>query len=243
MYSRKPEAEEVPVVVPQEARRRILLVGGTGLLGSEVIGIASERPQLRLITMARREFSIPHGIKLELLVSPSECWAQAVADICPDSVICALGTTWRKSGGSEEAFRAVDHDLVLDIARAAKESGVHGFVHISAAGANHRSTNFYLRTKGEVEQALQALKLPRLDILRPGLIRGSRKGDIRPLELLGKLASPLTDMAMTGDRVHYHSVSVEMLAEAALQFASEKARGRFTHEYEAIRLASKRFNY
>jgi uncharacterized protein YbjT (DUF2867 family) len=243
MYSRKPQAEEAPVVVPQEARRRILLVGATGLLGTKVIEIASARQQLRLITMARRAFAMSQGTKLELLVAPSECWPQAVADICPDSVICALGTTWRKSGGSEEQFRAVDHDLVLDIARAAKESGVHGFVQISSAGANARSKNFYLKTKGEVEAELLALKLPRLDILRPGLIRGSRKGDIRPLEFLGKLASPLTDMAMTGERVHYHSVSVEMLAEAALQFASEKARGRFTHEYEAIRLASKRFNY
>ena len=243
MYSRKTEVEDAPVIVPQEERRRILLVGATGLLGSEVIDIASARPQLRLITMARRAFEIRQGTKLELLVSPSECWAQAVADICPDSVICALGTTWRKSGRNEEAFRAVDHDLVLDIARAAKEAGVHGFVHISSAGASHRSDNFYLKTKGEVEQALQALKLPRLDILRPGLIRGSRKDDIRPLEFLGKLVSPLTDVAMTGDRSRYHSVQVEMLAEAALQFASEKARGRFTHEFEAIRLAARRFNY
>ncbi|MGC1269908.1 MAG: NAD-dependent epimerase/dehydratase family protein, partial [Croceibacterium sp.] len=97
--------------------KRVLLVGATGLIGTEVMHQALTCPQLRLIALARREAPLPRGARMEMLVADPAHWAQAIATIQPDAVICALGTTFAAAGKDEAAFRAVDQDLVLAVAR------------------------------------------------------------------------------------------------------------------------------
>src|SRR4029077_16120052 len=80
-----------------------------------------------------------------------------------NDVFCTLGTTIAKAG-SQAAFRAVDYELPMRAARAAKEAGVEQFLLVSSVGADPASSNFYLRTKGELERDLAALKLPALHI-------------------------------------------------------------------------------
>jgi len=159
----------------------------------------------------------------------------------PDVLVCALGTTWRKAGQDEEAFRAVDERLVLDVARAAREAGTWHFIFVSSVGADAVSKTLYLRVKGEVESALGKLRFKRLDILRPGLLRGVRRGEIRPAEGLGRLASPFADLLLHGKNRRYRSISAHMLAEAILGLAKEKAGGRFIHEHDAMLRAAHRF--
>src|SRR5688500_5615709 len=176
---------------------RVLLAGATGLIGSRVMELAIGQPWLRLIALTRREAPMPPGARMEMLVADPAGWPQAVATIAPEAVICALGTTIRDAG-SEEAFRAIDHDLVLALAEAAKDAGAATVVLVSSAGAAPHAKAFYLRVKGEVEAAVTKLRFRRLDILRPGLLRGSRPKGLRPLETVGKLASPLTDLLLHG---------------------------------------------
>jgi hypothetical protein len=84
------------------------------------------------------------------------------------------------------------------------------------------------------------LRFRRLDILRPGLLRGARANDPRPLERLAMLASPLADLLLQGDRKRYRSIDARSVAAAALQLAREKAAGRFVHENDAILRAARR---
>ncbi len=90
-----------------------------------------------------------------------------------DGVICALGTT-RAKAGSDQAFRVVDHDYPLEVARLARKHGASRFALNSSVGANARSKLLYPRTKGEVEEALKAMGFQSLTIVRPGLIGGDR---------------------------------------------------------------------
>ena len=219
--------------------RRVLLVGATGLIGSCVMQQAVEQPWLRLIALTRREAPMPRGARMEMLVADPQGWPEAVATVAPDALICALGTTMRRAG-DEEAFRAVDHDLVLSLARAARDAEVENFVLISSAGANPHAKAFYLKVKGEVETALAKLGLRRLDILRPGLLRGPRDGDRRPLERLAILASPLSDLFLRGENARYRSIDARTVAAAAMQCSREKAQGRFIHEYHSILRAVRR---
>ncbi len=214
--------------------QRILLVGASGLIGREVIARAVGREDLRLLALARRELDLPRGARMEVLLAPAEGWDEAIHAIAPDRVICALGTTQRKEGGDKEAFRAVDHDLVLQVARASKAAGATGFVVISSVGADVHSKNFYLRTKGEMERELMKIGIDRLDVLRPGLLLGQRRDDLRPLEKLGQLAAPLTNMFLTGERSKYRAIAASDVAAAALQCCREKARGRFAYQYDGI---------
>lgn len=221
--------------------RRILLAGASGLVGTCAMQAVRAHPSLRLIALTRREVPIPRGTKMEMMVADPAKWPEAVAAIAPEAVICSLGTTRRKAG-SEEAFRAIDHDLVVRLASAAKEAGASHFVLVSSAGANAMGKSFYLRVKGEVETALTRLKFRRLDILQPGLLRGPRAHDHRPLERLALLASPLADLLLHGEKRRYRSIDARIVAAAALQLTREKAAGRFVHENEAIIRAARRLD-
>ena len=109
-----------------------------------------------------------------------------------DKVFCALGTTIRQAG-SQEAFRRVDYEYPLAIAKAARARGASHFLLVSAHGASARSRVFYNRVKGELEEAVQALGYPSLTIARPSLLLGNRKEPRFGEELakrLGWLAPP-----------------------------------------------------
>ena len=213
---------------------RLALVGATGLIGSEVMKLAVGRQDLRLVAVARRESPLPQGARMEMFVADPAKWGEVFEAVQPTALICALGTTWRKAGRDEEAFRAVDHDLVLATARAAKEAGVERLVAVSSTGADAMSKNRYLRTKGEVERELGRMRFKRLDILRPGLLKGHRIGDLRPLERIGSALSPLADLAMQGRYRQYRSIRAELVAKAAMALALRRAGGRFVHDNDAL---------
>jgi uncharacterized protein YbjT (DUF2867 family) len=216
------------------------LAGATGLVGRCAMRQSMRFPWLQVVALSRREAPMPLGGRMEMLVAPPADWPEAVEATAPETAICALGTTWQQAGRSEQAFRAVDFDLVLTLARSAKQAGAENFVLVSSVGANLLSKTFYLRVKGEIEAAVAKLKFRRLDILRPGLLRGPRSGQLRPLERMGIVASPLTDLLLHGPRRGFRSIAAETVAEAALQAAREKAAGRFVHDNDGIRRLARR---
>lgn len=222
-------------------RLRIALVGATGLIGRTVIDLAVGREDFRLTGLARREVALPPGVRMEMFVADPANWGEVFEAMQPRALICALGTTWRKAGQDEAAFRAVDHDLVLGTARAAKMHGVERMVAISSAGASLAAKAFYLRVKGEVERDLAKVGFKRLDILRPGLLRGARGGDRRPGERIGIALSPVTDVFLRGGMSRFRSIPARTVAEAALGLSMRKAAGRFVHDNDGIRRAAREF--
>lgn len=225
---------------PYFQQKRLCLVGATGLTGSCLIEQAVSRADVRIVGVARREVGLPEGARMEMLLAEPEGWADAIAAANAQVLVCALGTTWRKSGKDESAFRAVDHDLVLACARAARAARIDHAIVVSSVGADMASRNRYLRVKGEMEQALGRLSFRRLDIIRPGLLRGARPEDRRPAERLAMLASPVTDLLLHGRHRRYRSIHVETLARAIFALAQEKAGGRFVHEFDGLLRAIRR---
>ena len=219
---------------------RMGLVGATGLVGRTVMEVLVENVDFRLVAISRREVKLPKGARMEMRLADPAYWGDVISQLNTDVLVCALGTTWKKSGEDEAVFRAVDEKLVLDVARAAKEAGVRQFIFVSSAGANPLSKTLYLRVKGQVEKALIKLRFTRLDILRPGLIRGQRERDPRWLESMAMLLAPVFDHFLRGRRRRFRSVPVETLVDAILSLSKEKAGGRFIHEHEGLRLAAKR---
>lgn len=218
---------------------RVALVGATGLVGRRVIETASRGEEARILGIARREVPLPPGARMEMFVAETSKWGDVMDAVRPRALICALGTTWKKAGRDEAAFRAVDHDLVLATAEAAKRAGVPNMVLVSAAGADARSKSLYMRVKGETEEALTRIGFKRLDILRPGLLRGEREGDPRLAERAAIIAAPLIDPLLSGKWERYRSIDAALVAEAALGLALRRAGGRFTHDNEAMRRAAR----
>lgn len=213
---------------------RIALVGATGLVGRSVIAACMGRHDIRLIGISRREVALPDGARMEMIVADPNKWGEVIAAVEPTALISALGTTMKQVGGDQDAFRAVDQDLVLNTARSAQEAGVRQMVSISSVGADPRSKNFYLSVKGEVDRQLSTMGFKRLDILRPGLLRGERQDDARFAEGLAQVVSPFVDPFLHGKWRAYHSISGKTVAQGALGFAMRKAQGRFTHDYDGI---------
>lgn len=151
---------------------KLLLVGATGLVGRHVLEVALADARVdQVIVLARRPLS-PHpkmrALEVDFDHLPDTAdWWQA------DAVICTLGTTMR-AAGSQAAFRRVDHDYPLAVARLAHRHGTPTYVLNSALGADAGSRIFYNRVKGEVEQALAGVGFDSLTYVRPGLIGGSR---------------------------------------------------------------------
>lgn len=220
--------------------RRICLVGATGLVGSHIIARAVSDPHVRLVGVARREVALPVGARMEMLIADPSGWDDAIAASGAQVLVCALGTTWAKAGKDEEAFRAVDRELVLACARAAKAAGIEHMIVVSSVGASIAARPFYLRVKGEVEDALAKLRFRRLDILRPGLLRGQRGAERRWAERLAILAAPLTDLLLHGTRRKYRSIRADTVAQAVLALAKAKPGGRFVHEHDAMLYAIRR---
>ena len=218
---------------------RIALVGATGLVGRRVIELASAGDEVRIVGIARREAPLPPGARMEMFVSDPGKWGDVLDAVRPRALICALGTTWKKAGRDEAAFRSVDHDLVLATAEAAKRAGVPNMVVVSAAGADARSKTLYMRVKGETEDALSRVGFKRLDILHPGLLRGERPDDLRFAERAAIIAAPLIDPLLSGKWERYRSIDAGLVAEAALGLALRRAGGRFTHDNEAMRRAAR----
>ena len=218
---------------------RIALVGATGLIGMSLIRLAVNRPDIRIIGISRREVALPPGARMEVLVADPDSWGDAIAAANADALVCALGTTWAKAGKDEAAFRAVDQDLVLACGRAAKAAGVRQMIAVSSVGADPMAKNFYLKVKGETEQALGKLGLTRLDVLRPGLLRGLRE-ESRPAERLGMIVSPLADLLMNGGYRKYRSIRSETVAQAIVGLTREAMAGRFVFEHDAILRAARK---
>jgi uncharacterized protein YbjT (DUF2867 family) len=166
---------------------KLLVVGATGLVGRHVLDFALADARIStVVALARR--ALPLRPKLQALEVdfdhlPGDApWWQV------DAVICALGTTMRVAG-TREAFKRVDYEYPLAVARLARQHGTPAFVLNSSVGADPASRIFYTQVKGEVERDLTRLNFPSLTIARPGFI-GGRRDEFRLSErvMLGALS-------------------------------------------------------
>lgn len=153
-----------------KASRHVAVAGATGLVGRNLIQqLCADSSIARVQALVRRA----SGMKAPRLVEQVVDFADLPALPPLDELYLALGTTI-KVAGSRAAFRAVDLDANLAVARAAQAAGARRIGLVSALGASPKSSFFYNRVKGELEQALASLELEALVIARPSLLRGDR---------------------------------------------------------------------
>jgi uncharacterized protein YbjT (DUF2867 family) len=168
--------------------RTALVAGASGLVGGFLLDALLEDPRYREVhSLGRRPLPRQHPKLVQHTVDFARLGGEALPSA--QEAFCCLGTTIKKAG-SQEAFRAVDHDAVLAFAKAAKKAGVQRFLVVTALGANPRSRVFYNRVKGEVEQALAGMGFESLVIVQPSLLLGER-AESRPGEHAAILASRL----------------------------------------------------
>jgi len=148
-----------------------LVVGATGLIGRELVEQLLEQERYDAVWIVVRRSKRWSHPKLHEVVG-FEKMDETLPQI--DDVYCALGTTIAVAG-SRQAFKHVDLELPLEVARVAKQHGATRYAVVSAQGASLRSPFFYNRVKGELENGLKVFGFEHLIIARPSLLLGDRE--------------------------------------------------------------------
>lgn len=210
-----------------------LLAGCTGLIGGHLLDVLLEAPDYsRVFAITRRPMNREHSRLANRTVNFDRVETDLKGLIAQDA-FCCLGTTIA-AAGSEAAFRKVDLDYVIAFARAAKAAQVRRFVVVSSVGADAASQNFYLRTKGELEQALPTVGFESLDIIQPGLLLGWRR-EMRPVELAWRVLMPIGNLFLFGEREVYRGIAAQTVARGMLGAARSGRRGVYRYTYRGIR--------
>jgi uncharacterized protein YbjT (DUF2867 family) len=206
----------------------LLLVGATGLVGQSVLRQALADSRVSKVVAVTRQ-ALPPQPRLE---NPLVDFDALPADAPWWNVhagICTLGTTMREAG-SHAAFRKVDVDYPLAVAKLLYDHGVQSFAFNSSIGANPKARAFYNRVKGEVEQRLIAGGFPSLTLVRPSGILGPRKPhrawEARTIRVFHSLRPVLPR--------HYRVVPADKIAKALLEAAIMAPPG--VHIVESERL-------
>jgi uncharacterized protein YbjT (DUF2867 family) len=150
-----------------------------------------------------------------------------------EDVFCCLGSTIGRAG-SREAFREVDHDYVLELARRSLAAGARQFLIVTSMGSDPTAPLFYCRVKGDVERALKQLPFEALQILQPSVLLGRREV-ARPRERLMGAAMSALALLLLGPLRKYRPISGKAVALAMLRVALDAPAG--IHVYESDRIA------
>lgn len=209
------------------------LVGATGLTGGYLLQLLLNDPAFNTVKiLIRRPLALLSHPKLEKkLVDFNDSDSLLVAMDNSDVVFCAVGTTRRKVKGDKEAYRKVDYDIPFKAARFSKMTGCETFVLVSAVGANSKSRNFYLRLKGETEDAVASVGLKSVHVMRPSLLLDHRE-ESRTGEKIGKTVMSALSFLMPAK---YKPVRAEDVARAMIAVSKENKQGFFVHETGEIK--------
>lgn len=199
-------------------KKTAVLFGATGLTGNLVLNILVKDERYEKIRVFTRSELTVNSDKIEVIVTDLENLGSLAEDIKGHDLFCCLGTTIRKAG-SKENFRKVDYEFPVKIAEIASKNEVPNFILISSIGADAKSSNFYLKTKGEAEEAIQKSGFKKLVILRPSMLLGKRK-EFRLFEEAGKLVMIPLKFILHGRLRKYRAIDAERVAKAMVEFAN-----------------------
>lgn len=207
-----------------------IVIGATGLVGSEVTRQLLEHPEYgKVVVLVRRTTGIPHPKLEEHIVDfdkPEE-WKDLVKG---DVLFSAMGTTLNKAGSKAAQYR-IDYTYQYHVAAAAAANGVPCYVLISSAGASENSLIFYSKMKGELDRDIKKLPFSSIRILKPGILAGNRT-ESRPMEALSiQMMSLLGKIPFLSKYKPYPASTV---AKAMIAAEAKEEKGIFVYELSQI---------
>lgn len=193
----------------------LLCVGSTGLVGSHVLNLALKDPRISKVTVLTRRAVPQEDPKLNVQIVDFDHLPMEASWWKADAVICTLGTTI-KAAGSKEAFRKVDLEYPLLVAKMARDHGTGNYVLNSATGADSHSNFFYNQVKGELEDRLSSMNFKSLTLVRPGLIGGEREEFRLGEEMAKGLMKILGPILPKSWRINQPGQIAKVILEAAI---------------------------
>ncbi len=215
------------------SKRSCVLLGASGLVGGHLLRLLADDPSIDEVrSLTRRALGVPLASKVREIVIDFDDDATYREHVAVDTVFCCLGTTMKKAG-SKDAFRKVDFDAALAIARAARAADAKRYSIVTAVGADAKSSVFYNKVKGETEQALRDLAFPHLDIFHPSMILGERN-EPRPAEHIAATLMRATRPLFGGALKRYRAIEASDVARAMLTASRAAAPGEHVYEGKTL---------
>ena len=212
------------------------LAGATGLTGSHLLQELLNDPYFDAVRiLIRRPIDITHPKLEKKIVDFNDSDSLLVALSNSDVVFCAIGSTMKKVKGDKAAYRKIDFDIPVKLARFCKMTGCEKFILVSSAGANPKGMNFYSRLKGETEEAVKDVGLKTVHIMRPSLLLGERK-EFRLAENIGKKMMTALSFLIPNK---YKAIHGKDVAKVMVILSKKNEEGSFIHENIEIRSLSK----
>lgn len=157
-----------------------IVIGASGLVGEQLVLQLTMHPDFeQILIFGRRSLGLNHPKLHEILIDfdRPENWKDMVKG---DVLFSSLGTTIKTAGTRENQYR-VDYTYQHEFAKAASQNSVPVYILVSSLGADSKSSVFYSRMKGELDEAVTRLPFQKTIIVRPSILDGNRK-EKRPME-------------------------------------------------------------
>ncbi|MFV8377761.1 NAD(P)H-binding protein [Flavobacterium sp. LB3R33] len=209
-----------------------VIIGSTGLIGSELLNLLLESSHYaKVITFVKRDTGIKHPKLTQHIIDfdKPETYKELVVG---DDFFCTIGTTIKKAG-SKKAFRKVDFEYPRQFAAFALQSRVKQFLIISSLGADVNSGNFYLKTKGEIQDFLKDCNFESVSVFQPSLLLGNRT-EFRFGEKVGAFFMKTLSFLFLGNLKKYKPIEGKTVAKALLKIAQINNTGFKIYESDVI---------
>ncbi len=209
-----------------------IIIGASGLTGQSLLNQLLQDEQFdTVILFLRKELNITHKKLTQHCIDFNAL--DAYKDLIKgDAVFCCLGTTI-KTAGSQVAFKKVDYTYPTEFAKIAKQNNVSTFCLQSSLGADSKSTNFYLKVKGETEDFIRQLNFVSFASFRPSMLLGNRT-EFRLGENIGKIVMQGLSFMFIGKLKRYKAIHVNQVASAMIKHSTANKTGNVIIENEEM---------
>ena len=203
--------------------RTAIIAGATGLIGNLLLEKILVDTDFDSVLVISRKPLLINNPKLKTILCDFDKLETVAESISATHAFCCLGTTIKKAGSKEAQF-TIDHDYVVRFGELCKQIGISHLGVISSLGANAQSSNFYLNTKGKMEESLKALQFNSLHIVRPSLLLGNRK-ELRMGEKISMAVFPLLSFLLVGPLKKYKAIKADIVAAFLLEQSKKSSSG------------------
>ena len=210
---------------------QVTLFGATGLIGGYLLEFLLKDSDIHLINLVgRKPFHLQHNKINNIIIDFQDFTSISNSISGSEVVFVSIGTTMSKVNGDKLKYKSIDFDIVFNIANACKQENISQFVYVSSLGANANSSNFYLRLKGEIDEAVAKLNLNSTSVFRPSVLLGKRN-EFRLGEKIMQFVMPLLDFMIPSNS---KAIKAEDVAKSMLNTTKNYKTGLHIYQYSQI---------
>lgn len=219
----------------KENKKTALILGATGLTGGILLQFLLQNEAYEKVKIfSRSSIGFTHP-KIEEYVINLFQLEEFKSKFTGDEVYCCIGTTKNKTPNNK-VYKDIDYGIPLKAAQLAKENGINTILIISALGVNSKSSIFYNRIKGEMENDVLKLKIENTYILQPSLIGGNRV-EKRFGEQIFKQIMKIFSFVLVGPLDKYKTIEPSTIAKAMIWLANNSYKEARIESNEIKKLA------